>query len=37
MRAKNPSLSIEDCYGLAEAENPELFAGATQTYATEEA
>jgi hypothetical protein len=37
MRAKNPTLSIEDCYGLAEAENPELFAGATQTYATEEA
>jgi hypothetical protein len=36
MRAKNPSLSIEDCYGLAEAENPELFKSATQTYATEE-
>jgi phage I-like protein len=36
MRAKNPTLSIEDCYGLAEAENPELFAGATQTYSTEE-
>jgi phage I-like protein len=37
MRVKNPKLSAEDCFALAEAENPELFAGATQTYATEEA
>jgi hypothetical protein len=29
MRAKNSTLSIEDCYGLAEAENPELFAAAS--------
>jgi hypothetical protein len=36
MRIKNPGLSYEDCYGLAEAENPELFASATQTYSTEE-